>query len=670
MEKSEEGFLEETGLKRKKCNSNVPSKWLSEYHWLIVDGDVMKCAVCIDGGAENEWRNGVLYSDVFKKTRLDEHNTAVRHLQAIKRKKEISQALKMFAPKPNKDLDPSFSKKYRNVFRNIYFLARNDLALNLIETLHAHTTLLGVSLPVNHLSRSAGCEILDVIGEYFREMVIAELKECKYFSIMLDETTDNTTTKQLIIYVRYCSNGSALTKFLAIIPLKNFTSVGIYTALMSFLRPYNIFRKICFVCTDGAPVMRSTNEGLAGLVIKENPYVKSFHCIAHRFSLGLNASVNSSKNLTKVLSFVSTCYSYLYSSPKRVLSLFENQKSIDEYSQLLNLQKPIKIRWLSFLRAAGRVCEVYKSIYITFKDLSSEDAQAKGLKHIMEKMHTLLWIHVLSDILPSLNFVLANLEKEQVDAALVHHCIEIAVKNMRETFMQDAIHSARYKKIHDQIVDSFERRVLIYDVIHVKLPKKNQSMEQNFQLFDADLRQFVEHLISKLVDLGENMEFANNFRIFEPSNIRKALSENNLTYGEKEILELSRFYTTKPYTSLPVTLIDVNVTEEWKLYKACAAKLSSDLKREDLWNILSQDLQNSMPNLQDLIELYRILPLSTVECERGFSRMSLIKSDLRSRLSDFRLDTLMHISLNGTDNIERIIDELIVIWEQKKKRVV
>jgi hypothetical protein len=76
------------------------------------------------------------------------------------------------------------------------------------------------------------------------------------------------------------------TKFVGIIPLKTFTAIGIYTALANFLKPYDLFHKIIFVCTDGAPVMRSTNEGLAGHVIKENPYVKSFHCIAHRFSIG------------------------------------------------------------------------------------------------------------------------------------------------------------------------------------------------------------------------------------------------------------------------------------------------------------------------------------------------------------------------------------------------
>jgi hypothetical protein len=138
-----------------------------------------------------------------------------------------------------------------------------------------------------------------------------------------------------------------------------------------------------------------------------------------------------------------------------VLLLFENQKSIEEYT--LNLIKPLKIRWLSFIRAAARICDVYKAIYMSLKQLAVDDAHAKGLKNTMGKLHTLLWIHVQSDVLPSLNFVLSNLEKENVDVALVHTCIEISVNNLEETFMRERIKSSRYERIRDQIIECKEK---------------------------------------------------------------------------------------------------------------------------------------------------------------------------------------------------------------------
>ena len=42
-----------------------------------------------------------------------------------------------------------------------------------------------------------------------------------------------------------------------------------------------------------------------------------------------------------------------------------------------------------------------------------------------------------------------------------------------------------------------------------------------------------------------------------------------------------------------------------------------------------------------------ILPNSSASCERGFSRMNCIKTNLRSRLTTGNLDSLMLIGLSG-----------------------
>lgn len=52
-------------------------------------------------------------------------------------------------------------------------------------------------------------------------------------------------------------------------------------------------------------------------------------------------------------------------------------------------------------------------------------------------------------------------------------------------------------------------------------------------------------------------------------------------------------------------------------------------------------------DLKELDILIRTLPVSTAECERGFSQMNLICSDLRSRLSVTNISNLMFINING-----------------------
>ena len=56
----------------------------------------------------------------------------------------------------------------------------------------------------------------------------------------------------------------------------------------------------------------------------------------------------------------------------------------------------------------------------------------------------------------------------------------------------------------------------------------------------------------------------------------------------------------------------------------------------------------------EAIEPYNALPVGTATVERSFSQMKLIKTRLRSRLSDSNLEHLMKISIEDpplTDNL-------------------
>ena len=56
-------------------------------------------------------------------------------------------------------------------------------------------------------------------------------------------------------------------------------------------------------------------------------------------------------------------------------------------------------------------------------------------------------------------------------------------------------------------------------------------------------------------------------------------------------------------------------------------------------------ISDLVPELSLLFERIVILPLCTVDCERGFSKLSIIKTKLRNRLEGPVLDRLMRISL-------------------------
>ena len=53
------------------------------------------------------------------------------------------------------------------------------------------------------------------------------------------------------------------------------------------------------------------------------------------------------------------------------------------------------------------------------------------------------------------------------------------------------------------------------------------------------------------------------------------------------------------------------------------------------------------PNLTKLAAIGLLLPMSSVDCERGFSTLSRVKTDLRNRLANKTLNHLLMMAIEG-----------------------
>ncbi|CAI7850830.1 unnamed protein product [Closterium sp. NIES-54] len=84
----------------------------------------------------------------------------------------------------------------------------------------------------------------------------------------------------------------------------------------------------------------------------------------------------------------------------------------------------------------------------------------------------------------------------------------------------------------------------------------------------------------------------------------------------------------------------------------------SNMMRDDGW-------QQSFPNIMKMWQAVAVQPLSTVECERGFSKENLIKTWNRGCLSDTSLEHLMRFSL-----VQYEVDwfEVVAIFRGEKLR--
>ena len=79
-----------------------------------------------------------------------------------------------------------------------------------------------------------------------------------------------------------------------------------------------------------------------------------------------------------------------------------------------------------------------------------------------------------------------------------------------------------------------------------------------------------------------------------------------------------------------------------------------------------------LPHIKVLYQIKAIITYNTAMCERGFSRMKLIKDALRNRMYVETLNALMMIALVGPSYVEYgddgFFEEAIKIWESNVQR--
>ena len=105
--------------------------------------------------------------------------------------------------------------------------------------------------------------------------------------MMIDESTDISNKKVILLYLRFCVYGRYVTMFWAALPVTDGTAEGLHDLIERHFEAMNVpIDKLVSFASDGASVVSSQNKGVAGLLAKRsNPCILCMHCIAHKQAL-------------------------------------------------------------------------------------------------------------------------------------------------------------------------------------------------------------------------------------------------------------------------------------------------------------------------------------------------------------------------------------------------
>ena len=84
--------------------------------------------------------------------------------------------------------------------------------------------------------------------------------------------------------------------------------------------------------------------------------------------------------------------------------------------------------------------------------------------------------------------------------------------------------------------------------------------------------------------------------------------------------------------------------------------------------VTDSNLKDMYPELTKLATIAAILPVSTASCERAFSAMKRVKTELHNRMKTSTLDQLMRISIEGLPMDSFDFEKAADLWGAMRSR--
>lgn len=577
----------------------------------------------------------------FKADLLNKHERTDEHKSAMLRCNEDSAAAADNFHKAIISAKAKSEEAVISAMKIIFFQAKECIATIKFTPLMDLCKDLG-STSLQHL-KSADNASYDSYGS-IREMeeaickvIKSELKEkircSRWYSVLLDESTDVSTTQSVIVYLRLLDKGVVSSHFLKLQALSGCTSDEIFGAALEALEEFDIkFQNISGLGTDGARNMTGCKKGVATLFKSQSKQIIGIHCSAHRLALASGQAANSVLYLVKFQDILNRIFKYFHYSPKNTAFLKEVQDMLDVPEK--KFVQTFSTRWLSFYKSVSIVLDHWSDLVSVL--MNDQSAIAQGLLKSITNYKFLATSAYLCDVLFVLNDLCYTFVESRADFNTVNLKLDCCIAELKEISENET--GTRFMEFRSKVPECTEGNGFDYEGGH--FVKDNDKLRSE-SIFVR--KSFMSSLLNNLAERFEDIPYVKMFEFLLPCNMPNETDEKFSAYGVKEIKKLCAFFADDTILGCEKEML-----HEWKLFRRVLSTRCKNMNLADCMMFFHKnEIANMFPKVTSLYEFVATLPLSTADCERGFSLMNIVKTDLRNRLSIKHLSNLMLINLEG-----------------------
>lgn len=497
---------------------------------------------------------------------------------------------------------------------------------------------------VSYLSPSTQNEFITILGECVKEKILSDIKNARYYGLLFDSTRDVSHIEQMCEVIRYVHIESGKVEvresFLGYFQLTGKKAVDITEEIFKILEKDRLDINMCrSQGYDNASTMAGIHTGVQARIKEVNSKAMFVPCSNHTLNL---CGVHAFGTVPSCVTFFGTLesvYSFFSASTRRWEILMQHVG--------ISVKRLSETRWSAHHEAIKPVMGNFEKLIEAVEELCQPDetVETRGAAHILlpaiSDFSFLCYLSLWGQVLEEVNHTQKYLQLEGINlekCVVKMNDLKLFLKDKRRDIVEGALQFAKNMCQKLDIPTEKRRRV------KKMLPGENSRDEGLTwaQELQRAMLECIDTFYQEMVTRCEGMEqVLSHFAILQPNNLMNA--------NEPDLRTLLKSLT-KTYDEFSQEDVDVP-KEILRLRRHLQAAGISNEKTKK-WTSLNflefiteYDFSDSVPNVTLALRFFLTICVSVASCERSFSKLKLIKSYLRSTMSQVRLTNLAMLSI-------------------------
>ena len=503
-------------------------------------------------------------------------------------------------------------------------------------------------------------EFLQIMAHSVLRNIAAQLSG-RYYSIMVDETTDVSNNEQLVFCVRYVDNKLiSHEEFIGLHSMDCISAEHITRTIEDIMLRLSLPLQNCRgQCFDGASSMAGCRNGVSTKLLAKERRALYTHCYGHSLNLAVQDAVKANPNIRDALDTIEEMSKLIKKSPRRQVIFQKVKNDIALDSPGIRLLCPT--RWTVKAEAFTSISENYEALMETWAEAkqinndSEMSARIGGVAKQMESFDFFFGLELGRIVFSMSDNLSKALQGSSISASEGQSLMKMTLVAFQAIRSEDSF-SVFWKTIERK--RQLCKTVLIADPTlprQRKVPKHleiGSSAPEFANIVEDVYRKAYYEVIDFVVQSIKDRFDQNGYKML--SKLEELLCDSECKLEDySDVMQLYGDDFNQQRMASQLLILHANLPHEIKSLVG-GMKLKGIIAFLQSLSLIESELYTEVIKLAKLII---VMPATNAVSERTFSALRRLKTWLRSTMHQSRLNwcMLLHVHKDESDKLDLAI---------------